>query len=57
MAAMLLAQLGTREKDSPETFAAKLICSIRIEMPLMTLLYNFFFNVYFFNILKKFTIF
>lgn len=30
MAAMLLAQLGTREKDSPSPFATKLISSIRI---------------------------
>lgn len=30
MAAMLLAQLNTREKDSPSPFAAKLIRSIRI---------------------------
>jgi hypothetical protein len=32
MAAMLLAQLGTREKDSPSPFAAKLISSIRIQI-------------------------
>lgn len=30
MAAMLLAQLGTREKDSPSPFATKLISSIHI---------------------------